>query len=246
MTAALSSAPHQQPGKSAALLPGHKTQNDRTKKTKEGPKIKKLISAAICLTVLLLTAVSAGACTAVYVGPKVSEDGTVILAKSNDYQDNWANHVILTERVENQPGRRMPVDNAATVFAELPATTFRYTATPFTDSAMAINGLGRDAAVCANEYGVAMIMSITSFSNAAALRADPLIEHGLTKFTAMDLVVCQSATAREAVETLLSLIDRFGSSEVNIAMIADQHEAWYVEMYSGHQYAAVRLPEDKV
>ena len=71
-------------------------------------------------------------------------------------------------------------------------------------------------------------MSITAFSNAAALRADPLIEHGLTEFTAVDLVVCQSATAREATETLLSLIDRYGSSEVNIALIADQTETWYV------------------
>ena len=45
---------------------------------------------------------------------------------------------------------------------------------------------------------------------------------------------------------LASLIDEYGSSEVNIALIADQNEAWYVEMYSGHQYAAVKLPKDKV
>ncbi len=111
---------------------------------------------------------------------------------------------------------------------------------------MVVSGLAHDATVCANEYGVTMIMSITSFSNAAALRADPLVGNGLTEFTAVDLVVCQSATAREAVETLLGLIDRYGSSEVNIALIADQKEVWYVEMYNGHQYAAVRLPEDRV
>ena len=208
--------------------------------------MKKIIAALLCLTLLISVAVNAGACTSVYVGPGVSEDGTVILAKSNDYQDVWGNYVTVTERVENQPGRVMPVDNGATVFAELPATTYRYTSTPFMDSATAINGLGRDATVCANECGVVMIMSITSFSNAAALRADPLIEHGLTEFTAVDLVVCQSATAREAVEKLLSVIDRFGSSEVNIALIADRQEAWYVEMYNGHQYAAVKLPDDQV
>ena len=37
----------------------------------------------------------------------------------------------ITERVEDQPGRVMPVDNDATVFAELPATTYRYTSTPW-------------------------------------------------------------------------------------------------------------------
>ncbi len=87
------------------------------------------------------------------------------------------------------------------------------------DSTTAYNGLGKDATVCANEYGVTMLMSITSFSNAAALKADPLVEAGLSEFTAVDLVVCQSATAREAVEVLFNLIDVYGSSEVNIALI---------------------------
>ncbi len=205
----------------------------------------------ICALALAFTFVCAGAaqayaCTAVYVGSKASADGTVIMAKSNDYQDVWANYVTITERVENKSGRTMPVDNDKTVFAELPDTTYRYTSTPWMESATAANGLGSDATVCTNEYGVAMIMSITSFSNAAALEADPLIEHGLSEFTAVDLVTCQSATAREGVEVLLSLIDTYGSSEVNIALIADQKEAWYIEMYSGHQYAAVKLPDDKV
>ena len=200
----------------------------------------------LLLAGFVLASLPALACTAVYVGKDVSADGTVLLAKSNDYQDTWGNYVTVTERVENVPGRTMPVDNGATVFAPIPATTYRYTSTPWMDSAVAVNGLGKDATVCANEYGVAMVMSITSFSNAKALAADPLIETGLTEFTAVDLVVCQSKTAREAVEVLCGLLDTYGSSEVNIALIADQKEAWYVEMYNGHQYAAVRLPEDKV
>ncbi len=213
-------------------------------------KRKKLLQ-TICLAALIMLlactgAVQAYACTAVYVGSGASADGTVIMAKSNDYQDVWANYVTITERVENKPGRTMPVDNDKTVFATLPDTTYRYTSTPWMASATAANGLGSDATVCTNEYGVAMIMSITSFSNEAALNADPLVEHGLSEFTAVDLVTCQSATAREGVEVLLSLIDTYGSSEVNIALIADQKEAWYVEMYNGHQYAAVKLPDDKV
>ena len=213
-------------------------------------KRKKLLQ-TICLAALIMLlactgAVQTYACTAVYVGSEASADGTVIMAKSNDYQDVWANYVTITERVENKPGRTMPVDNDKTVFATLPDTTYRYTSTPWMASATAANGLGSDATVCTNEYGVAMIMSITSFSNEAALNADPLVEHGLSEFTAVDLVTCQSATAREGVEVLLSLIDTYGSSEVNIALIADQKEAWYVEMYNGHQYAAVKLPDDKV
>lgn len=204
----------------------------------------------ICLmltaAVALICSSAACACTAIYVGPKVSADGTTLIAKSNDYQDVWGNYINITERVENKPGRTMPVDNDATVFAPLPATTYRYTSTPWMDSTTASNGLGSDATVCANEYGVVMVMSITAFSNAAALKADPLIPNGLSEFTAVDLVTCQSASAREGVEVLTGLIDTYGSSEVNIALIADQKETWYVEMYNGHQYAAVKLPQDKV
>ena len=205
-----------------------------------------LTTIALSAILICVNTLSTYACTAVYVGSDASDDGTTIIGKSNDYQANWGNYVTITERVENKEGRTMPVDNDKTVFASLPATTYRYTSTPWFDSTTKQNGLGQDATVCTNEYGVAMIMSITSFSNAAALDADPLIEHGLSEFTAVDLVTCQSKTAKEAVEVLLSLIDEYGSSEVNIALIADQKEAWYVEMYNGHQYAAVKLPSDMV
>ena len=214
-------------------------------------KFRTCLARAACAVMLGLAGVmaassSAYACTAVYVGSEASDDGTIIMAKSNDCQAVWGNYMTVTDAVENEPGRTMPVDNDATVYAEIPAHTYKYTSTPWMDSTTAANGLGKDATVCTNECGVSMIMSITSFSNKAALEADPLVEHGLSEFTAVDLVTCQSATAKDAVKNLCGLIDRYGSSEVNIALISDQHEAWYVEMYGGHQYAAVKLPADAV
>ena len=206
----------------------------------------KTAAAVLFAAVAFVGGQRADACTAVYVGKNVSADGTTIMAKSNDFGDNFANHVVVEKAVKNKPGRKMPIDNARTVFAEIPATTYKYICTPFMESTMAYNKLCRDATICSNEKGVNMLMSITSFSNKAALEADPLIEHGLTEFAAVDLVVCQSATAREAVKVLCSLLDKYGSSEVNIALIADQNESWYVDMYTGHQYAAVKLPSDKV
>ena len=204
------------------------------------------IMAVILLVMLAACSQPAAACTGIYVGRGASTDGTVIIARSSDNQAVWGNHVTVNERVEKQPGRKMQVDMAGTVFAELPETTYRYTATPFLESVMAANGVPNDATACTNEYGVAITMAVTAFANVAALEADPLIETGLTENAAADLVICQSRTAREAVEVLLSLIDRYGSSECNIALIADRNEAWYVEMYTGHQYAAVLLPEDRV
>ena len=195
---------------------------------------------------LACVAVPALACTGVYVGKDVSGDGSTILARSNDYQQLWANRLEVVERVENKPGRTMPIDRAGTVQVELPATTYRYTATPWMDSAIKASKFGRDATACTNEYGLAMTMSVTGHTNQAALDADGLVKDGLTEFTASDFVVCQCKTAREAVELLARIIDQYGSSECNMALMADQQEAWYMEMYTGHQYAAVKLPTNKV
>ena len=194
---------------------------------------------------LVFSMQASAACTGVYVGKDVSTDGSMIIARTNDYQGAVPNHLTVTPRVENSPGRVMPVSIDQAVKTEIPATTYKYTATPvMNSSAEEWDGSG-DAAVCTNEYGVAMTMSISAFPNDAALNADPLVEDGLTEFTASDLVICQSKTAREAVDVLLGIIDEYGSSESNIAIIADQNEVWYVEMYTGHQYAAVKMPSDK-
>ncbi|WP_051200977.1 C69 family dipeptidase [Butyrivibrio sp. XPD2002] len=205
-----------------------------------------LLSILITTATILSTSFTASACTAVYIGSKVSKDGTTLIARSNDLQGTNGCYVKITERVENEPGRTMPIDTAGTVFEELPATTYRCISTPFFDSFRLYNEFQADAAVCTNEYGVSMTMSVTAYSNERALKADPLIEHGITEDTVNDLIICQSTTAKEATQKLLSLIDKYGSSEVNIAYIADQKEVWYIEMYTGHQYAAVKLPDDVV
>ena len=208
-------------------------------------KLLKILTVTIVMA-LNIGLISAYACTGVYVGSKVSEDGSVILARTNDTQGVFPTYIDITERVENTPGRKLPVDINKTVWTEVPDTTYRYTSTPFMDSAKAEEMFGRDVAGVSNEYGVIMTMSVTAFSNKKAMEADPWVKNGISEDTATELVICQSKTAREAVKVLMSLIDEFGSAETNIALIADQKEAWYVEMYNGHQYAAVKLPDDKV
>ncbi len=206
---------------------------------------KKSIILILCL-VILCSMQACAACTAVYVGSDASDDGSVIVARSNDYPAVWANHIEVTPAVENQPGRVMPVTEYGTVKTEIPANTYKYTSTPYMDSTVAATGYSHDAAAATNEKGVAMTMSVTAYANSAALGADPLVSAGICEDAAVDLVICQSGTAREGVNVLCGIIDRYGSSETNIAFIVDQNEAWYIEMYTGHQYAAVKLPRDKV
>ena len=207
--------------------------------------MKKILCLLVCILFCLLT-VSASACTGVYIGKDVSTDGTYIIARSNDTQGVRATRVMVVPRIEQDPGREMPIDNEASTLDLLPTTTFKYTGTPLMDSTRLANGNGMDDAVCVNEYGVAMTMSVTAFSNNAAMAADPWVPKGITENTMNQLVISTCKTAKEAVRKLFALIEQYGSSETNIALIIDQNEAWYVEMYTGHQYAAVKLPDDKV
>ena len=209
--------------------------------------MKKILFPLIPLLLLFcLFSGTAYACTGVYIGREATTDGSVIIARSNDTQGNYPQRMTVVPRIEQAQDRQMPVDNERSSFFDLPSTTFKYIGTPFMASAQLENGTGMDDAVCINEYGVAMTMSVTAFSNKAAMTADPWVTHGITETTMNQLVIAVSRSAREAVQKLAQLIDQYGSSETNIAMIIDQKEAWYVEMYTGHQYAAVKLPEDKV
>ena len=206
---------------------------------------KKLLILFFC-GLLICSMQASAACTGVYVGQDVSDDGSIIIARSNDFRALWGNHITVTPHVDNSPGRFMPVSADGEVKTEIPATTYKYTATPYMKSATAYNGADCDAAACTNEYGVSMTMSVSAYLNNDSLKADPLVDGGLAEVSAVDLVVCQSKTAKEAVDVLLGLVDKYGNGESNIAIIADQNEVWYVELYGGHQYAAVKMPKDKV
>ena len=140
---------------------------EKTKYGRMGKRAAALL--AVMIMVLNCGVISAWGCTGVYIGKDVSVDGSVILARSNDTQGVLPNYIDITERVENVPGRTLPVDLAKTVWADIPATTYRYTSTPFMDSAKVEKVFGRDVAAVSNEYGV--IMSPMSLTTSRALRS---------------------------------------------------------------------------
>lgn len=62
----------------------------------------------------------------------------------------------------------------------------------------------------------------------------------------MDYVLCQASNAREGVEILADAIDKNGVwKAADGVFIADKNEVWYFEILSGHQYCAIKMPEDK-
>lgn len=201
---------------------------------------KRVLSFALLLVFLFSYSV-AEACTAVYVGKKVSTDGTVMIARSEDQGNGAYNKMFLVvPRVENQPGRTM--DDVNGFSYPLPTTTYKHTIVPDYSE----GGDGPYYGACTNEYGVSITGTVTAYANPKAEAADPCTEKGLREAVLPGLVAATSKTAREGVERVGEVIEKYGSAENNIIMIADQKEAWYMEIYNGHQWAAVKMPEDKV
>lgn len=191
---------------------------------------------------LALTTASAFACTGVYVGKDVSADGSTLIARSEDQSTGAYNKLFFNvPRIEKQPGRTM--DDPINGFSlPLPDTTFKYT----TLQDYAEGDDGPYPASCVNEYGVTVIGTVSADPKEEVLKVDPFVDAGLREAVLPAAISCSVKTAKEGVERLTSIVDKYGSAEGNIVMIGDQKEAWIVEIYSGHQWCAQKMPADKV
>ena len=182
------------------------------------------------------------ACTGMYVGRKVSEDGTTLLGRTVDTAPWTSAHMyVVTPRVENAPGRIFRSWRNGFRW-ELPATTWKFVSTPRLRNL----GRGRMDSACVNEKGVAITGTVTGRTDAKMLKVDPFVADGTGEESLPGLLALCCDSARACVDLLAKVVAEKGHTGPEIYMFGDKDEAWYVEVYSGHQWAAVRMPEDKV
>ena len=195
---------------------------------------------------MVITTAGAYACTGVYVGKKVSTDGTTIIARSEDQGESGYNKLFkvmpritkagryMVDTGEDQNGFRVP----------LPETTYKYTYVPDSTASTA----GMFPACCTNEYGVAVMGTVSAGHNSTYDLFDPYVDTGTGLREAIEpaLIDCQCKTAREAVVVFGKLLKKYGSEEGSILMFADKKEAWIFEVYGGHQYCAMGNAEGSV
>ncbi|MDD4376859.1 MAG: C69 family dipeptidase [Eubacteriales bacterium] len=203
----------------------------------------KVLAMALIFTLAMGTACSF-ACSAVYVGKDVSTDGTTILARSEDQGDGGYNKMFRVVPRETKAGRYM-VDTGEDengFKVPLPKTTYKYT--EVVDNSF--EGDGPYPGICTNEYGMSISGTVSASPSEAYEKVDPFVEYGLREAILPALIACQTKTAKEAVLKIAELVDKYGSKEGNILYMADKKEAWIIEIYGGHQYAAMKMPTDKV
>ncbi|HEM2768952.1 TPA: C69 family dipeptidase [Streptococcus suis] len=204
--------------------------------------------ATFLMLVCLFPAQIVQACSGFIIGKGLTTDGSILYGRTEDYPyppDNGAhnkNYIVVPAATYAEG--EMLVDETFGFTAPHLANEFKYTSTP--DAARGDGSNGNYGAHGFNEKGVSMTATVTAIPNAKVLAVDPLVEAGgLGEPILIDYVLPRVTSAREGVELIAKTIDEKGSAEGNIVIIADKNEVWYMEILSGHQYVAIKFPEDK-
>ncbi|MGP1594896.1 MAG: C69 family dipeptidase [Treponema sp.] len=193
-----------------------------------------------CLMILMsgiFSASSAFGCTGFVAGKDATADGFPIIARTEDLSGAHNK----TFKVYPRTKSKKPVlfTDPIGFQIELPKVSYKYTAV-----CDAVQSDGIFDEVGFNEYGVAMSATVSADPGKQAQEHDPLVENGLSEASITTVVLPYITTAREGIERIAGIIDKHGSAEGNILFIADNTEVWYMEIFSGHQYAAVKIPDD--
>ena len=209
-----------------------------------GKMIKKKQIAALVLagTMAMGSSMQAFACMGVYVGKEVSENGSSYIGRSEDIGAGHTKIFTVHPAEDHEPGAIF--EDAYGFSMPYPEHTYQYTLAK--DSPLFGEGEEPYAEVGINENEVAMTATVSTYYNDKAKAADPLVDTGICELSMGSILLGQAKTARDGVELLGEIVEKYGSGECNTIMISDPNEAWYMEIVSGHQYAAIKLPEDQV
>ena len=203
--------------------------------------------ALVAMTFLLLPIQAVQACCGFIIGRQLTKDGTTLFGRTEDYPyypnggKHNKNYVVVDAKTYNEGDQIEDESNGFTY--PHAANEMKYTATY--DSARGDGSNGAFGEHGFNEAGVSMTATVTAIPNKKVLKTDPLTENGIPEAAMLDVVLPRVKSAREGVELLAKVIEEKGSAEGNVVVFADQNETWYMEILSGHQYVAVKVPEDK-
>ena len=195
-------------------------------------------------------------CTTMLVGKAASYDGSTITARNEDCGGD-ANDPkrLVVVHPEDQPRHYKSVISHCEV--ELPDNPMRYTAVPEADLKEGIW-----AASGINEANVGMDGTETIDNNVRVLGADPMVvlvpakgepgdpdyapevPGGLGEEDFVTLVLPYIRSAREGVQRLGELLERYGTYERNGIAFSDVDEIWWMETVGGHHWIARRVPDD--
>lgn len=177
-------------------------------------------------------------CTTLLVGKKATYDGSTLMARNEDSgAGQFTPKKFIVVKPEEQPRHYRSVISGVEI--DLPDDPMQYTAMP---NALPDEGIWGEAGI--NACNVAMSETETLTSNPRVLGADPLVKGGIGEEDMLTLVLPYIHSAREGVLRLGSLIEQYGTYEMNGIGFQDVNEIWWFESIGGHHWMAKRVPDD--
>ena len=225
---------------------------------KHGFLKKLLVTAAITAAVTAAATVSAAACTTIYVGGNLTEEGTPFVARTEDYGSDMNKLWFISE---SGHFKKNSLYLGCPEYGEFEWTFTHdsYRFTYFTNDVF--NGTCPECGqenpthwsyteFGTNDKGVSVSATETISGNSAVKGIDPNVKEkvngivGIEETDIPTIILAEAGSAREGVELLARIYDEYGAYADSGIFICDQKEIWYIENCSGHQYVAIRLNDD--
>ncbi len=205
-----------------------------------------IIAAALIFVFAAVTPLFA--CTGVIIGSDLTEDGRVIFGRVEDYDVNHNKVYKIVEAGKYKKGEIIKdVSRGKDGYEyEFPHDSYRFTAVSDTTPEY---GIFDEAGF--NEKGLMVDMTVSASANSAVKEVDPYLDGsfgercGINEAIMATVVLGSSDSARAAVELIANEVAEKGAAEGNTFVVADKDEVWYMEIYTGHQFVAMKYPMDK-
>ena len=225
-------------------------------------KPMKKLFAALVMTVALLAAatIGASACTTIYVGGNLVEEGTPFVARTEDYGSDMNKMWFISEAGAFKEGDKWLGCPEYGEF-EWTFTHDSYRFTYFTNDIF--NGTCPECGqedpthwsyteFGTNDHGVSVSATETISGNSAVKQVDPNVRTkvdgivGIEETDIPTIILAEAASAREGIELLAEIYDTHGAFFDSGIFVCDKDEVWYIENCSGTQYVAVKLNNDMI
>lgn len=205
---------------------------------------EKLLVAGLASTLVLSIAVPTFACTGIIVGKDLTTDGSFIFGRTEDYQRNRTMRLVCHPRGEFKKGSKLVDVNNGFEYIH-PEDSLKFFSTPDSSAKPKEMEQGVYDAAGYNEAGVGIFCTVSADPSEEIEKADPFVKNGVNEASMTTFLLAHAKSAKGAIELLADTIDKQGASMGDIVAFGDQDEVWYMEIYSGHQYVAIKYPADK-
>ncbi len=217
---------------------------------------KRLGAAALAAVVAVgLTLSSASACTSLFVGSELTESGSTFFGRGEDIGEHYAKIFQIIEAADHAEGEMYEDSWGFTM--PWPAHTYRYTyvrdSVEYGDNILDDDGnvvIPAYAQAGINELGVSVTATVSTIYNPELDEFDAPTENGICELSIAGVILQEAKSARHGVELLAAILDEYGAGDdygyYNSILIGDAKEVWNFLIVSAHNYAAVKMPADKV